>query len=49
LTAFTEDELVNLTLAVMAINGWNRLQVSLRVHPGHYQPAAAAEHAAAAG
>jgi AhpD family alkylhydroperoxidase len=38
LTAFSEDELVELTVAVMAINGWNRLQVSLRVHPGHYEP-----------
>jgi AhpD family alkylhydroperoxidase len=46
LTAFSEDELVDLTLAVMAINGWNRLQVSLRVHPGHYQPAREAAVAA---
>ena len=38
LAEFGEDELVDLTLAVMAINGWNRLQVSMRVHPGHYQP-----------
>ena len=36
---FTEQELVNLTLAVIAINGWNRLCVGFRVVPGTYQPA----------
>ena len=35
---FTEEELVNLTLAVVAINGWNRLSISLRAVPGSYQP-----------
>jgi AhpD family alkylhydroperoxidase len=38
LTVFSEAELVELTLVIVAINGWNRLQVSFRVHPGHYQP-----------
>src|ERR1043165_6712761 len=28
---FTESELANLTLAVVAINGWNRLAISFRV------------------
>ena len=28
---FTEKELANLTLAVVAINGWNRLCISFRV------------------
>ena len=35
---FTEAELVNLTLAVVAINGWNRLNVSFRTEAGKYQP-----------
>ena len=36
---FSEEELVNLTLAVVAINGWNRLAISFRIEPGTYQPA----------
>jgi AhpD family alkylhydroperoxidase len=36
---FSEQELVNLTLAIVAINGWNRLAISFRVVPGTYQPA----------
>ncbi len=36
---FTEAELVNLALAVVAINGWNRLAISFRSVPGSYQPA----------
>ncbi|MBO0722890.1 MAG: carboxymuconolactone decarboxylase family protein, partial [Blastocatellia bacterium] len=35
---FSEEELVNLTLAIVAINGWNRLCISFRVLPGEYQP-----------
>src|SRR5262245_43769537 len=35
----SEQELVNLTMAVVAINGWNRLCVSFRVVPGDYQAA----------
>jgi AhpD family alkylhydroperoxidase len=34
---FDELELANLTLAVMAINSWNRLAISFRVVPGTYQ------------
>ena len=37
---FSEAELVNLTLAIVAINGWNRLSISFRVEPGTYQPVA---------
>lgn len=37
---FTEIELVNLSLAVVAINGWNRLAISFRAVPGSYQRAA---------
>ena len=35
---FSEEELVNLTLAVATINTWNRLCISFRVVPGTYQP-----------
>lgn len=35
---FSEEELVNLTMAVVAINGWNRLAVAFRSVPGEYQP-----------
>ena len=38
---FTEEELVNLTLAIVAINGWNRLAIGFRAVLGSYQPAAA--------
>ena len=37
---FSEDELVNLTLAIVAINGANRMNVAFRTVPGSYQPAA---------
>ncbi len=36
--SFTETELVNLTFALVAINGWNRLAISFRTEPGTYQP-----------
>jgi AhpD family alkylhydroperoxidase len=35
---FAETELVNLTLAVIAINAWNRVAISFRAVPGTYQP-----------
>jgi len=35
---FTEEELANLTLAVVTINGWNRFAISFRSEPGSYQP-----------
>ncbi|MGI6459719.1 MAG: carboxymuconolactone decarboxylase family protein [Candidatus Hydrogenedentales bacterium] len=35
---FSEKELVNLTLAIVAINGWNRLAVSFRKEAGSYEP-----------
>ena len=37
-TQFTEEEVVNLTLAVVSINGWNRVNIALRTVPGTYQP-----------
>ena len=36
---FTEKELADLTLAVTAINSWNRLSIAARTVPGTYQPA----------
>jgi AhpD family alkylhydroperoxidase len=35
---FGEKELVDLTLAVVAVNSWNRLAISFRKVPGTYQP-----------
>ena len=37
---FTEQEMVPLTMAIVAINGWNRLNVAFRTVPGTYQPQA---------
>ncbi|MEO8036072.1 MAG: carboxymuconolactone decarboxylase family protein [Acidobacteriota bacterium] len=34
---FTDAEIVNLTLAIITINGWNRLAVAMRSVPGSYQ------------
>jgi AhpD family alkylhydroperoxidase len=36
---FSEEELVNLTMALVTINGWNRLAIAFRAVPGEYQPA----------
>ena len=36
---FSEKELADLTLAVTAINSWNRLSIASRTVPGTYQPA----------
>ena len=42
---FSEEELVNLTMAVVTINGWNRLAISFRSVPGSYQvPARTVAH-----
>lgn len=37
---FSEEELVNLTMAIVAINGWNRIAIGFRSVPGSYQPPA---------
>ena len=37
--SFSEIELVNLTMSIIAINGWDRLAVRFRTVPGTYQPA----------
>lgn len=38
---FTEKEVVDLTLAVVAINGWNRVAISFRLPAGSYQSSVA--------
>lgn len=35
---FSDQELVDLTLAVVLINGWNRFAISFRSEVGAYQP-----------
>jgi AhpD family alkylhydroperoxidase len=35
---FADKELVDLSLAIVAINGWNRLAIGFRSVPGTYQP-----------
>jgi AhpD family alkylhydroperoxidase len=35
---FTEKELVDLTMAVVTINGWNRLAIAMGSEVGSYQP-----------
>ncbi len=45
---FSEEELVNLTLAIIAINGWNRLAIAFRAGAGNYRAGSVArmiEHA----
>jgi AhpD family alkylhydroperoxidase len=37
---FSEEELVNLSLVIVAINGWNRIKVAFRGEVGMYQPRA---------
>ena len=35
---FDEEEIVTLTMAIIAINGWNRLAIGFRTLPGSYKP-----------
>jgi len=35
---FSESEMVALSMAIIAINGWNRLAISFRTVPGSYNP-----------
>jgi AhpD family alkylhydroperoxidase len=44
---FSDKEIADLTLAVAAINSWNRLNIALRTVPGTYQPAKPAKSHAA--
>jgi AhpD family alkylhydroperoxidase len=45
---FTDEEMVKLTMAVVTINGWNRLAIAFRTEPGTYQRPAAAPGQSAA-
>lgn len=46
---FSDKELVDLTLAVVAINGWNRLNIAFRREAGDYQPPPRHEASSAGG
>ena len=47
---FSEEEMVNLVMAIATINVWNRLAITFQTDVGSYQPPAhVATHAAAAG
>ena len=35
---FSEEEIVKLTVAIVAINGWNRIAIGFRSVPGSYRP-----------
>ena len=35
---FDEEEVIALTMLIVAINGWNRLAISFRTEPGSYKP-----------
>jgi len=43
---FSPDEIANLTLAVVSMNSWNRLNIAFRTVPGSYQPATTEKAAA---
>jgi len=36
--AFPDGELAQLVFQITAINAWNRLMITSRTEPGHYQP-----------
>ena len=35
---FSEEEIVNITLAITTINAWNRIAIGFRMVPGGYEP-----------
>jgi AhpD family alkylhydroperoxidase len=41
---FSEEEMIHLTMAVVAINGWNRIAIPFRAVPGTYQPSRSMAH-----
>ncbi|KGO80756.1 carboxymuconolactone decarboxylase family protein [Flavobacterium beibuense] len=41
---FSEEELIDLTIAIIAINGFNRLNVAFRTPAGNYVPGMHAHH-----
>jgi AhpD family alkylhydroperoxidase len=42
---FSEREIIDLTFAIIAINGWNRLAIAFRTPAGTYQPPGAVHRA----
>ncbi len=42
---FSDTELVNLTVAIAAINSWNRVNIAFRTPSGRYRPSARAAKA----
>jgi AhpD family alkylhydroperoxidase len=42
---FSEEELIDLTLATTTVNSWNRLNIAFRTTPGTYQPGQFAAYA----
>ena len=38
LEEFSEEELIDLTMGVVAINSWNRINIAFRTEAGSYQP-----------
>lgn len=46
---FSEKELIGLTMAVIAINGWNRMNIAFQKVAGDYQPRAALQHRTTSG
>lgn len=40
---FSEEELVQLTTAIVVINGWNRFAIAFRAPVGNYEPRAATQ------
>jgi len=43
---FSADELMRLTLAIVAINGWNRFAIAFQREPGSYQAGSIKAHVA---
>lgn len=42
---FSEEKLIDLTMAVTAVNSWNRINIAFRTTPGTYQPGQFAAYA----
>jgi AhpD family alkylhydroperoxidase len=42
---FDEKELIHLMFAITSINSWNRLSITARLEPGHYEPGMLAQAA----
>jgi AhpD family alkylhydroperoxidase len=46
---FSEKELISLTMAVVAINSWNRMNIAFQTVAGDYQPSTAVQHRTTSG